>query len=126
MFKYLLAAGDGFMTITHDPVKERFTARVDRAKISSHGRPALADLLLRLHIYRCTADVEACRTFYEELTHPGEQFLEWRRIVLAHQPPKQIFVQSNTFVEDGKVVLKYYEASVRGVIQSWADRASFI
>ena len=123
MFKFLLAASNGsFLTVEHNTTNRRLTIRVDRSQIASHGRPAIADLLLRLHIYRCTADVAACRTFYEALTEPGELFLEWRTIMLANRPPRQIFVQSNTFIEDGEVVMKDYEPSVQGVIQSWAER----
>ena len=122
MFKSLLAAGDQFLTIHHDRVNQKLTVRVDRTKISTHGKPALANLMLRLHIYRCTADVDACRTFYEGLTKPDGQFLEWRDIMLANRPAKQIFVQANTFLEDGNVVLKEYDATVEGMIQSWAER----
>lgn len=123
MFRYLLAAGDGFMTIEHDGSSQTLTVRVDQAKISTHGKPAIGDLLLRLHIYRCTADVKACRVFYENLTEPNESFLEWRKIMLANQEPKQIFVQANTFLqEDGQVVLKEYETTFEGVIRSWAER----
>ncbi|KAI9794604.1 MAG: hypothetical protein M1816_004491 [Peltula sp. TS41687] len=124
MFRCLLAAGDDFMTIEHDTSAQLLTVHVDRAKIATHGRPAIGDLLLRLHIYRCTADVKNCRAFYESLTQPSEPFLEWRKMMLANQVPRQIFVQANTFLrEDGRVVLKEYDTTFEGVIQSWAERA---
>ena len=123
MFKTLLAAKDQFMTISHDKTSHKLTVFVDCAKIPTHGRPALAQLLLKLHIYRCTADVHGCRKFYVDLTKPDGIFLEWRRIMLAARPAKEVFVQANTFVtDDGEVVLKEYEPSVDGMIQSWAER----
>lgn len=123
MFKSLLAAKDQFLTILHDKTTQTLTVFVDRAKIPTHGKPALAHLLLKLHIYRCTADVHGCRRFYEDLTNPDEIFLEWRRIMLAAKPVKEVFIQANTFVtDDGKVVLKEYEPTVDGMIQSWAER----
>lgn len=123
MFQCLLAAGDNFLVIGYNPTAEQqLVVRVQRTKISTHGRPAIRDLLLKLHIYRCTADVKACRAFYEGLTMPNERFLEWRKIMLANQEPKQIYVQANTFLEDGKVVLREYDATVEGMIQSWAER----
>src|SRR2546428_662381 len=122
MFKSLLAAGDQFLRVEHDTIHQKLTVFVDRAKILTHGRPALANLLLKLHIYRCTADVNACRLFYEGLTEPKGIFLEWRRITLANKPAKQIFIQANTFLEDGQPVVKEYEATVEGMIQSWAER----
>ncbi|KAI9846535.1 MAG: hypothetical protein M1837_003956 [Sclerophora amabilis] len=122
MFKCLLAAGDEFLRIEHNTTSQQLTVFVDSAKIATHGKPAIARLLLRLHIYRCTADVEACRRFYEEITKPEGKFLDWRRIMLANQPAKQIFVQPNTFVENGQVILKEYDTTVEGMIQSWAER----
>lgn len=124
MFKSLLAAKDQFLTISHDKTSHTLTVFVDRAKIPTHGKPALAHLLIKLHIYRCTADVHGCREFYEDLTNPDGIFLEWRRIMLVAQPAKQVFVQANTFVtDDGELVLKEYEPTVDGMIQSWAERA---
>ncbi len=123
MFKSLLAAGDQFLTVSHNKTLHTLTVFVDRLKIPTHGKPSLAHLLLKLHIYRCTADVDACRKFYEDLTEPNGIFLEWRRIMLAAQPAKEVFVQANTFLtEDGEVVLKEYEPTVEGMIRSWAER----
>lgn len=123
MFKSLLAAKDEFLTISHDKNTQTLTVFVDREKIPTHGKPALAHLLLKLHIYRCTADVHGCRKFYDDLTKLDEIFLEWRRIMLAAKPAKELFVQANTFVtDDGEVVLKEYEPTVDGMIKSWAER----
>lgn len=123
MFKSLLAAGDQFLTVLHDTTSHALTVFVDRAKIPTHGKPALAHLLLKLHIYRCTADVDACRKFYEDLTEPDGVFLGWRQIMLAAQPAKEVLVQANTFLKgDGEVVLKEYEPTVEGMIWSWAER----
>jgi dipeptidyl-peptidase-3 len=60
------------------------------------------------------------------LTEPDQTFLQWREIVLKRQPAKQVFVQPNTMIKDGKVVVKEYEATVEGVIQSWAERMEML
>ncbi len=36
--------------------------------------------------------------------------------------PRKVFVQANTFVENGTAVLKEYEATAEGMIQSFAER----
>jgi dipeptidyl-peptidase-3 len=96
---------------------------VDRAKIRSHGKPALGDMLLRLHMYRCTADAAACRAYYEELSSVDDEALAWRDAVLVGKPPPLVFVQGNTFLDgEGGVVLKEYEESVEGVVRSWVER----
>jgi dipeptidyl-peptidase-3 len=83
-----------------------------------HGKPVIGGLLQKLYIYRCTADIKACRIFYEDLTLLDDVFLEWRRIVLASKKTKQPFVQANNFLGDGQVRLKEYEETVEGLIQS--------
>ena len=122
MLKCLLTDGNGFMTIDCNSSKDRITVRVDRSRIITDGKPALGRMLLRLHMYRCTADIKSCRTYYEDLSKVEYGYLEWRRIVLAKQQPKWVFVQGNTFLDDGHVSLKEYEATPEGVIQSWAER----
>lgn len=123
MFRVLLNAGESFLTVTHDVSTNKLIVHIDRSKILSHGKPAIGKLLLRLHIYRCTADVGACREYFEGLTKVEGIFAEWRQIVIASKKPRQILVQANTFLgRDGKVILKEYDATVEGMIQSWAER----
>ena len=132
MLKHLLRASPTFLKITHSPTDKTLTVHIDRTQILSVGKPALGAFLLRLHIYRCTADVAACRALYEDLSTVDGVFLEWRKVVLAKRQPKMNFVQANTFLKrdgvgagDGEVVgveLREYEASVEGMIRSWAER----
>lgn len=123
MFRVLLDAGDGFLTVKHKSETNTLTVHIDRSKVLTHGKPAIGKLLLRLHIYRCTADVAPCRQYFEDLTRVDGIFADWRKIVIANKRPRQILVQANTFLEeDGKVRLKEYEPTVEGMIQSWAER----
>jgi len=123
MFRVLLDAGDSFLTVRHDATTDKLTVHIDRSKVLTHGKPAIGKLLLKLHIYRCTADVVACREYFEDLTRVDGIFAEWRKIVIANKRPRQILVQANTFLgEDGRVTLKEYEPSIEGMIQSWAER----
>ncbi|TLS22073.1 uncharacterized protein PpBr36_09394 [Pyricularia pennisetigena] len=124
ILKCLLVDGDGVVAIIHNKPKNSLTVQVDRSKIVTHGKPTLGRMLLRLHMYRCTADVTACRTYYEDLSRVAGEHLEWRETVLANKPPPVVFVQANTFLGEngGEVVLKEYDATVEGIIQSWAER----
>jgi dipeptidyl-peptidase-3 len=110
------------MTVECDPQQSNLIVRVDRSKIVSHGKPALGRMLLRLHMYRCTADVKSCRTYYKELSRVDGMYLEWRQIVLAKKQPKWVFVQANTFLQGDEVILREYASTEEGVIQSWAER----
>jgi dipeptidyl-peptidase-3 len=110
------------MTVECNPQQQQLIVRVDRSKMVSHGKPALGRMLLRLHMYRCTADVQPCRAYYGDLSKVDGEYLEWRKVVLANKMPRWVFVQPNTFLDNGHVILKEYEASREGVIQSWYER----
>ncbi|KAI1274271.1 peptidase family M49-domain-containing protein [Xylaria sp. FL0933] len=122
IFKCLLNDGDGVIAITHNIQLQTLMVRVDRSKISTHGKSALGKMLLRLHMYRCTADIEGCRTYYEALSSVDRQHVEWRETVLANKPAPLVFVHANTFLEGDGVVLREYMPSVEGVIESWVER----
>lgn len=112
------------MSVDCDGASRKLTVRVERGKITTCGKAALRDMLLRLHIYRCTADVQACRLYYEDLSKVDGKYIEWREIVLAQNEPKWVFVQANTMLDgNNSVVLKEYEPTREGVIQSWVERA---
>lgn len=110
------------MSVVHDREAQSLTVHVDRSKMISHGKPALGQMLLRLHMYRCTADVEACRTYYEDLSRVDGEYLAWREVAIANKPPPMVFAHANTFLEGDTVVLKEYDATVEGIVQSWAER----
>lgn len=122
MLKCLLQDGNGFMTIHCNSQANELTVSVDGARIQTDGKAALRGMLLRLHMYRCTADVESCRQYYEDLSRVDRHYLEWRRIVLAQKQPKWVFVQANTFRNGEEVSLEEYEATSEGVIRSWWER----
>lgn len=110
------------MKVDYDEADERLIVRVDRPKIRTHGKPALGRMLLRLHMYRCTADVASCREYYEGLSEVTGDYLKWRAVVLANRQPRWVFSQANTFLQGEKVILKEYEPTTRGIIESWAER----
>lgn len=110
------------MSVKCDLTEKSLIIQVDRSKIRSHGKRALGKMLLRLHMYRCTADVQSCRTYYEELSKVDGKYLEWRDIVLANKEPKWVFVQANTFLDGDQVHIREYDETEEGVIQSWAER----
>ncbi|KAI4120527.1 MAG: hypothetical protein LQ338_006955 [Usnochroma carphineum] len=122
MLKCLLRDGDGVVVVDCDNSTEQLIVRVDRSRILTSGKHALARMLLNLHMYRCTADVKRCREYYEDLSRVDGQYLAWRRIVLAKKQPKWVFVQANTFLGAEGVILKEYPATPEGVLQSWVQR----
>jgi len=123
IFKQLLIEGNGVLTVHHDTNTSELYVTVDSTKILSHGKPALGRLMCNLHIWRCTADVEACRPFYENLTSVEGVYEAWRSVVAMRPGRRAKFVQGNTFLKkNGEMEYREYEESDEGIIRSWAER----
>lgn len=114
----------GFVKLNHE--KDDYSdlaVVVDRDAISTIGKKAVGDYLQKLHIYKTTADLAAGKILYEATTKVGPEMAKLRPVVLAAKLPRKQFVQANTTVgADGKVVFKEYEATARGLIQSFTER----
>lgn len=113
---------NGLYAILCDSQQGKLTVKVNRARIIRHGTPSLGRMLLRLHTYRCTADVINCRKFYEDLSCVDDEALKWRDIIISKQDPLLVFSQANTYLDAGLVTIREYEASTGAVIQSRPDR----
>jgi dipeptidyl-peptidase-3 len=125
ILKTFMEAGDKFVEVKAN--KEDLSdlqIYLDRSKILSHGRPAVEKLLQKLHVYKSTADVEAGTKMYDEITHVDEWWGEKARpVVLDKKTPRKVFVQANTVLQDdGKVLLKEYEPTLEGMVQSYVER----
>jgi dipeptidyl-peptidase-3 len=143
--QHLLASGIARLEKVRDAHGTLVNAfvRVDRAKVLGEGRVAVGKLLVDLQVRKSTADGAGAREFYTSLTRPIPDFdAELRELVLrkkqvrlcvrvgrgaraydrAIRQPRKIFVQPNTFVEGGEVVLREYPLTPAGAIQSFVER----
>ena len=134
ILKTFLEVGDGFCQIEdsssaggkpEDHQQEGLIIRLDRSKILTHGRPAVEKYLQQLHIFKSTADLEAGKRLYAEKTKVEGEFWQ-KRVrdeVIRKKLPRKVFVMANTVIEgDGRVELKEYEATLGGMVKSWAER----
>ncbi|KAL4929597.1 dipeptidyl peptidase 3 [Aspergillus undulatus] len=124
ILRTFLDAGDDFVKLAY--TKENLSdleIKLDRSKILSHGRPAVEKYLQKLHVYKSTADVEAGKALYDDITSVDEWWgTKVRDIVLKNKIPRKVFVQGNTILEGDEVILKEYEPTLEGIIQSFAER----
>jgi dipeptidyl-peptidase-3 len=124
ILRTFLNAGVEFCELewTKDDLSD-LTIRLERSKILSLGRPAVEEYLQKLHVYKATADVEAGTRLYEEITGVEPFYRnKVRPAVLAAKTPRKVFVQANTVLEGEELGLKEYEATLEGMIQSFAER----
>jgi dipeptidyl-peptidase III len=125
ILRTFLNAGGNFCELKHTKSDlSDLEIYLDRSKILSHGRPAVEDYLQKLHVYKSTADVEAGRKLYEDITSVDEWWAEKvRPVVLSKKQPRKVFVQANTVLkDDGSVELVEYEPSPEGMVKSYVER----
>jgi len=97
--------------------------RVDREKVLSRGKDVVGKLLVDLQVRKSTADGPGARKFYTQLTTPLPGWdKDIRDVVFKKKTPRKLFVQPNTFIQDGEVVLRDYDLTPAGVIQSFIER----
>ncbi|TPX20082.1 hypothetical protein DIZ76_017879 [Coccidioides immitis] len=124
ILRTFLDAGGDFVQLKHsqDDLSD-LEIHLDRSKILTYGRPAVEKYLQKLHVYKATADVEEGKRLYDGITHVDEWWSQKvRPVVLQKKIPRKVFVQANTVLEGDRVILKEYEPTLEGMIQSYAER----
>ncbi|OQR77211.1 dipeptidyl peptidase 3-like [Tropilaelaps mercedesae] len=118
-------------TVTNkDDGKPDLFITLDRSKIETKGRRAIGDFLLKLQVYKATADFEKGLKMYlsyskvMDRSWSGHDFLKFREVIIERKKPRTILVQSNTRLNktSGDVDLISYPNSPEGYAQSWVDR----
>ncbi|KAG5673167.1 hypothetical protein PVAND_003235 [Polypedilum vanderplanki] len=117
----------GILEIKETEPNKKLLLSLDRDKIETVGREAIANFLLKLQVYKSIGDYESANELYEKYSKVDEDgphpFAKWREIVLINRKPRLIVIQSNSEIDsEGKVQLKTYEANFDGFINSWRER----
>jgi dipeptidyl-peptidase-3 len=131
ILQVLVEAGEGLFevkeTVGSDGKPDLIFA-LDRSKIKTVGRKAISDFLLKLQVYRSLADVRSATKLFERYTAINDEgvypWATWRDIIMDKKQPRKISCMPNTVIEGDNVILKTYEATQEGLIQSWIDRYS--
>ncbi|KFY35503.1 hypothetical protein V494_05841 [Pseudogymnoascus sp. VKM F-4513 (FW-928)] len=129
ILKCFLEAGNGFCELVYKEGGDMsdLAIKIDRSKILTVGRKAVEDYLLKLHVYKSTADVAAGTELYDRMTKVEQGFWaeQVRGQVLKQKQPRKVFVQANTILgDDGEVTLKVQETSLEGMVASFAERGN--
>ncbi|KAJ8125072.1 hypothetical protein O1611_g8568 [Lasiodiplodia mahajangana] len=145
ILKTLHEHGQGILRIEHRPSTTEtpagMTIHLDKSLIPTAGRTAIARLLHRLHIYKCTGDAENGIPDLESLTSVSGEYLLWHEVVCDRAKPPFLVVQGNVFALDesgnhvsatgsgataavqvADAVLRQYEPTIEGLVKSWVER----
>lgn len=113
--------------MVHIELKDQtFIIHVDRNKIETHGLPALKNFLMKLNVYKSTADVENGSKLFLHYSQVDDSDLKLRSIHLKEKKPRTIFIQPTLkLVDDGyetKIIYHGYDNSPEDLIQSYVDK----
>ena len=108
--------------VTLDKTKDDIIIHLDRTKINTIGVEAVGEFLMKLNVYKATADAIEGTKFYIDATSVSDDWVVVRDLVIAKKQPRKMFVQGNTFEKDGKVEFVDYEPTMKGIIQSYMAR----
>ncbi|XP_018314001.1 dipeptidyl peptidase 3 isoform X1 [Mycetomoellerius zeteki] len=129
LLRVCLEAGQDFVNVVETEEGTNLRMTVDRSKIFTVGKKAVGDFLLKLQVYKSMGDFESAKKMYDRYSEVPENgpypWGRWRDLILSRKEPRKIFVQSNTFIDgsdSNNVILKNYEPSFAGLIQSWIER----
>lgn len=90
--------------------------------IETVGHECIKDYLHHLHIYKCSADVEKGSAYFVERSTVSDDLAKLRDTVVAKRLPRRQFIQANSEIIDGNVVLHEYEETPMGMIHSFIER----
>jgi len=127
LLRVMLEAGEGLVKIvetTGEDGKPDVYVKLDRSKIETVGVKAVGEFLLKLMVLKSTANVnEAHKMYTDHYCKVDEEFMRYRKVVVARKKPRRLMVQAHTYLDqNGKAQLKTFESSPEGMIESFVHR----
>lgn len=111
ILRVLLEQAEGLVSIeqtTGENGKPNILIRLERAKIISHGKPAIGDFLRKLQVFKSMADVSSGATLYNSYSEVDSQWLGIREIVLARKVPRKMLVQCLPVLKEGMIHIRLF------------------
>lgn len=89
-----------------------------------YGQELINRILVPLHIWRCTGDIQNARSFFEKYSLVNEYFLKIRRVIVEHQVPRRLELYNNLVLDNNtmNITLEKYPDTLEGIINSFVDR----
>lgn len=120
IFKALHAAG--VVALQHGETFDDLKLVVDQSTLQGAAVEALGDFLLKLHVYKATANVKEGVAYYTDMTRVTPDYAKFRDVVMEKKLPRKQLIQANTLITGPEIEVREYEESEIGMIQSFYER----
>lgn len=130
ILQVLLEAGNGFVKIekcqnAEEGGKDWISASLDAEQILTTGKTAMSNFLLKMNVFKATADFKHAAEMYQGYSQVNEFFLSLREIVLANKRPVRVELQGYVLQDESeRNGLKYlkFQDNFEGVIDAFTLR----
>jgi len=126
ILRVLLEAGEGLVTLSRKDGadgKPDVEVLLDRSLISTVGKTAIGNFLMKLQVFKSLGDFSAGSAMFGAYSEVDVGMSELRAIVMARKEPRKIMVQGHMQAKaDGGFEMKSFENSAIGMISSFVTR----
>jgi dipeptidyl-peptidase-3 len=115
--------GEEIIKINLDENNDTFKIQINKYAILIYGKELLSKIMTKIHIWKCTGDVENASNFINNYSQLDEKFLKIKKIVEKNNTTVTLFLFHNLIKdEDGNISYKEYKENLLGIIESNLDR----
>jgi dipeptidyl-peptidase-3 len=99
-----------------------FIITVNRYLIHNKGIEHLRQFLLKLQVYKSTADIDNAKQLFMSYSKVDDYHIRLRNIIINNKKPRTIYSQPTTYIDnEGNVQMKVYPDTVEGLIESFIN-----
>lgn len=126
LIKYIFETqqeGEEIIKINLDESNDTFKIQINKYAILIYGKQLLSKIMIKIHIWKCTGDVENASKFIDKYSEFDDRFLKIKKIIEKNNSTISLFLFHNLIMdENGNVNYKEYKDSLEGIIESNVDR----
>ena len=106
--------------------QKNFTLNINKDMLLCYGQQLISDILLKLHLWKCTGDVENARKFLSNYSEVKKEYLILRNIILENEHPHRIELNHNLILNktNNSVTITEYSERLEGIVESFVNRYS--
>ena len=98
-----------------------FTITLDKSKILNKGMSSLKKFMIKLQIYKSTANVKKAKELFYKYSKISNNILELIKIIEKNKKPKAIYIQPSFNLKNSNIKIKEYSTDSIGIIRSFMN-----